>query len=258
MGDVTFEHHLLKEAGTSPNNGALPLIVYRGVMDVGGDEPEAAVERHFGANGWGDGFRGDTFPFHHYHSIAHEVVGCARGAARLQFGGPEGPVVDVQAGDAVLIPAGVVHCRLDDKPGYVSIGAYPPGQQPDLCVLSGEDASVSDARDDTEGLELKVVGDAEMPAIRASIASRPAACDRPARSRKRPGGEPLAGALSASAGRRPTPYCQSSTARSGTRSNSRTLLVTSVAPSALACAAISRSLWPIGWPMRSRSFRIAP
>ena len=106
MGDVTFEHHLLKEAGTSPNNGALPLIVYRGVMDVGGDEPEAAVERHFDANGWGDGFRGDTFPFHHYHSIAHEVVGCARGAARLQFGGPKGPVVDVQAGDAVLIPPG--------------------------------------------------------------------------------------------------------------------------------------------------------
>ena len=197
MGDVTFEHHLLKEAGTSPNNGALPLIVYRGVMDVGGDEPEAAVERHFDANGWGDGFRGDTFPFHHYHSIAHEVVGCARGAARLQFGGPEGPVVDVQAGDAVLIPAGVVHCRLDDKPGYISIGAYPPGQQPDLCVLSDQDASLSDARDDTEGLELKVVGDAEMPAIRASIAAVPAACDRPAGSRKRPGGEPLAGALSA-------------------------------------------------------------
>ena len=126
MGALAFEHHLLREAGTSPNNGALPLIVYRGAIDVGGGEPEAAVERHFDANGWGDGFRGDTFPFHHYHSIAHEVVGCARGGAQLQFGGPEGPVVDVQAGDAVLIPAGVVHCRLDDKPGYVSVGAYPP------------------------------------------------------------------------------------------------------------------------------------
>jgi uncharacterized protein YjlB len=161
----------------------LPLIVYRGVMDVGGDEPEAAVERHFDANGWGDGFRGDTFPFHHYHSIAHEVVGCARGAARLQFGGPEGPVIDVRAGDAVLIPAGVVHCRLDDTPGYVNVGAYPPGQQPDLCVLTGEDAAVSDARDDTEGLELKVVGAAELPAIRATIAGVPL-----------PATDPLAGA----------------------------------------------------------------
>ena len=173
MGALAFEHHLLKEAGTSPNNGALPLIVYRGAIDVGGGAPEAAVERHFDSNGWGDGFRGDTFPFHHYHSIAHEVVGCARGGAQLQFGGPEGPVVDVQAGDAVLIPAGVVHCRLDDRPGYVSVGAYPPGQQPDLCVLSNQDAEVSNARDDTEGLALKVVGDAEMPAIRASIAAVP-------------------------------------------------------------------------------------
>ena len=185
MGALAFEHHLLKEAGTSPNNGALPLIVYRGAIDVGGDEPEAAVERHFDSNGWSDGFRGDTFPFHHYHSIAHEVVGCARGAAQLQFGGPEGPVVDVvldefafavvdvQAGDAVLIPAGVVHARLDDTPGYVSVGAYPPGQQPDLCVLSNQDAEVSNARDDTEGLELKVIGEAEMPAIRASIVAVP-------------------------------------------------------------------------------------
>ena len=173
MDAVAFEHHLLQEAGTSPNNGVLPLIVYRGAIEVGGDEPEAAVERHFGTNGWGDGFRGDTFPFHHYHSIAHEVVGCARGAARLQFGGPEGPVVDMQAGDAVLIPAGVVHVRLDDKPGYVSVGAYPPGQQPDLCVLSNQDAAVSNAREDTEGLSLKVLGEAEMPAIRTAIAAVP-------------------------------------------------------------------------------------
>ena len=173
MGAMTVEHHQLKEAGSCPNNEALPLIVYRSAMDVGGGEPEAAVERTFGSNGWGDGFRGDTFPFHHYHSIAHEVVGCARGAARLQFGGPEGPVIDVRAGDAVLIPAGVVHCRLDDAPGFVSVGAYPPGQQPDLCVLSGEDAAVSHARDDTEGLELKVVGEAELPAIRATIAGVP-------------------------------------------------------------------------------------
>ena len=36
MGNVTLEHHLLKEAGTSPNNGTLPLIVYRGAISVGG------------------------------------------------------------------------------------------------------------------------------------------------------------------------------------------------------------------------------
>ena len=170
MVEVSVEHHLLKEAEGSPNNEALPLIVYRAAVDVSGEEPEGAVEKTFGENDWGDGFRGDTFPFHHYHSIAHEVVGCARGKARLQFGGPQGPVIDVQAGDAVLIPAGVVHCRLDDAPGYASVGAYPPGQQPDLCVSSEADAAAARQRDDTGDLDLKVVGRNELAATKASIA----------------------------------------------------------------------------------------
>jgi uncharacterized protein YjlB len=171
MTQGSVEHHLLREADISPNNNDVPLLVYRSVVDVDASDPEGAVEKTFGANGWGDGFRGDTFPFHHYHSCAHEVVGCARGKATLQFGGPTGPVVDVKAGDAVLIPAGVVHCRLDDTPGYTSIGAYPPGQQPDLCVFSEADADVSRERDDTEGLELKVVGKNELATIKAAIGS---------------------------------------------------------------------------------------
>ena len=82
-------------------------------------------------------------------------------------------MVEVRAGDAVLIPAGVVHCRIDDAPGYVSVGAYPPGQQPDLCVLSESDARVAGQRGDAEGLTLKVIGKNDLPATKASIASTP-------------------------------------------------------------------------------------
>ena len=173
MSAGSVEHFLLPETGTSPNNASLPLLVYRAAVPVGDNDPEGDLERAFGANDWGNGFRGDTFPFHHYHSIAHEVVGCARGEARVQFGGPSGPVVEVRAGDAVLIPAGVVHCRVDDAPGYVSVGAYPPGQQPDLCVLSESDARVAGQRSDAEGLTLKVIGKNDLPAAKASIASTP-------------------------------------------------------------------------------------
>ena len=201
MGGMAVEHHLLKEAGTSPNNGALPLIVYRGAMDVGGDEPEAAVERTFGSNGWGDGFRGDTFPFHHYHSIAHEVVGCARGAARLQFGGPEGPVIDVRAGDAVLIPAGVVHCRLDDTPGYVNVGAYPPGAAAGpLRAHGGRRGGLRrQGRYRGPGTQGGRRGGAARD--QGDHRRRSAAGGRSARRRKRPGGDALAGALSARVGR---------------------------------------------------------
>lgn len=173
MATVVVEPILLPEMGASPNNGKLPLLLYRAAVKVGKDDPEGDLERAFGANDWGNGFRGDTFPFHHYHSIAHEVVGCARGKARIQFGGPSGPIVDVKAGDAVLIPAGVVHCRVDDAPGYSSVGAYPPGQQPDLCVLTESDARVASVRPDAEGLALKVVGNGEMAATKATIAATP-------------------------------------------------------------------------------------
>lgn len=51
---------------------------------------------------------------------------------------------------------------------------------------------------------------------------------------------------------------QFSMRKSRTRSNSRVLFVTSVTPSASACAAIHKSLLPMGVPLRSRSARNAP
>lgn len=169
MRERTVEHHLLAPAGGSPNNPSLPLILYRAALEVGDKDPESAIEKTFGANRWGDGFRGDTFPFHHYHSVAHEVVGIARGRARIQFGGPSGPVFDVEAGDAVLIPAGVAHRRLDDTPGFSSVGAYPPGQQPDLCVLSEADQRAAQARPDVGGLDIEAVGEDALQAARERV-----------------------------------------------------------------------------------------
>ena len=60
-----------------------------------------------------------------------------------------------------------------------------------------------------------------------------------------------------------TTSCQDSasqltTFRSGTRPNSASLFVTSVAPTARACAAISRSLAPMSRPLRVSASRISP
>jgi len=173
MNDFSVEHHLLSPSGISPNNDSLPLIFYKGAVALTGGEPESDVENVFWGNDWGNGFRGDTFSFHHYHSCAHEVVGCARGQAKIQFGGPDGPVFDVSAGDAVLIPAGVVHCRKDEAPGFMSIGAYPPGQEPDLCVFSQEDADIAHVAPGVGDLNVIPVGQNELAAVLQRISNVP-------------------------------------------------------------------------------------
>ena len=53
----------------------------------------------------------------------------AAGSAEVQFGGPSGPVVSLGRGDAVLIPAGVGHCRRSEGRELVVVGAYPAGQE---------------------------------------------------------------------------------------------------------------------------------
>ena len=114
--------------GVIPNS-TLPLLLYRTVLPA---DP-AAMERTFMTNFWSGGWRNGIFPFHHFHSKAHEVLGIASGHATVLFGGPEGQAVVVQAGDVVVIPAGVGHCRQAGSADLLVVGAYPDGADFDTC-----------------------------------------------------------------------------------------------------------------------------
>ena len=113
-----------------PNN-ALPLIVYPGVFS-----PDQAGARVFQAlfekNGWPGAWVDGVYPFYHFHARAHEVLGCARGWARVRLGGPSGRVFTLNAGDAALLPAGLAHCLVEASPDYRIVGSYPRGHSPDL------------------------------------------------------------------------------------------------------------------------------
>ena len=124
---MKHSEHRFADDGDVPNN-RLPLIVYAEAIDAGRGDPAVAFEDLFAGNGWGGGWRNGIFPFHHYHSTAHEVLGIARGEADVRFGGERGETVHVKAGDAVLIPAGVGHKRLSSSHDLLVIGAYPAGQ----------------------------------------------------------------------------------------------------------------------------------
>ena len=143
------ETHRFADDGTVPNN-RLPLVVYRGVLPEG--DRAAACVMMFAKNGWPDSWRNGIHPFHHYHSTAHEVLGIARGHARVRLGGDSGQTVELRAGDVVVIPAGVAHKREAASADLLVIGSYPKGQRPDMC--RAEPARHDTARTNVEAVPL--------------------------------------------------------------------------------------------------------
>lgn len=130
----TFE-----DDGVIPNS-SLPLLVYRAAVPA---DP-AAIERLFAANRWPPAWRNGVYPFHHFHSTAHEALGIARGAVSVLFGGPNGQVLHARAGDVIVVPAGVAHCNKGQSDDLLIVGAYPDNApDPDMrrCKASEHDAA---------------------------------------------------------------------------------------------------------------------
>ena len=125
------ETFVFADDGLIPNN-TLPLILRRGAVAPAAGDPARAFEATFRKHGWTGTWRNGIFPFHHYHSTSHEVLGIAAGSAIVRFGGEGGEAVAVTAGDVVVIPAGVGHARLRSSPDLLVVGAYPNGMPYDL------------------------------------------------------------------------------------------------------------------------------
>jgi uncharacterized protein YjlB len=131
--------YTFRDDGVIPNN-SLPLVLYRGAIDLtGSPDPETLIENTFAANGWGGLWRNGVYPYAHYHSMIHEVMGVARGSATVRFGGDQGRAIEIAQGDVVILPAGTGHQRLAQTSDLVVIGAYPPSGKYNLCRGSKAD-----------------------------------------------------------------------------------------------------------------------
>jgi len=117
---------VFEDDGLVPNNG-LPFLVYQGAVKLDPEHPEETIENLFEENGWGGTWRNGVYDYLHYHATVHEVLGVARGSARVRFGGDHGQELQISAGDVAILPAGTGHQCLSASADLSVVGAYPPG-----------------------------------------------------------------------------------------------------------------------------------
>ena len=124
--------HIIQGNALFPNNERLPLVVLHGAFSFRDHLDPALIERTFAGNRWKGSWRNGLYPFHHYHSTAHEVLGIYSGSLRAQFGGEEGLKVAASAGDVLILPAGLAHKNLWSSHDFRVVGAYPEGTAWDM------------------------------------------------------------------------------------------------------------------------------
>ena len=125
---MTPETHTFEDDGGIPNS-RLPALAYHGVPEA---RRATDCEQLFAGNDWLGAWRNGIYPFHHFHSTSHEVLGIVSGRAIVMLGGPEGREFEIQRGDVLVLPAGTGHCNLRASDDLLVIGAYPDGMSWDL------------------------------------------------------------------------------------------------------------------------------
>lgn len=127
-------HFMLTAHDWVPNNAHLPVLQYQQAITqpMDGMDLPTTMEHIFTQNGWPPQWRWGIFPFHHYHTEGHEVLGVFSGHAQVMLGGPGGRTVTMRKGDVVVLPTGTGHRCLQASDDFTVVGAYPPGEHPDI------------------------------------------------------------------------------------------------------------------------------
>lgn len=128
---VQPEQYILKDNGIFPNSN-LTVLHYKKVLNLPFLFPGLAIRRLFRKNGWTNNWRNGIYTCHHYHSVTHEAMAVCKGRTTLQLGGENGPTLQFEKGDVIIIPAGVAHKNLGKEKDVICIGGYPEGKDYDM------------------------------------------------------------------------------------------------------------------------------
>lgn len=143
MNNPSPQEFYFEDDGKIPNS-KYPLLVYQSAFSLKGNAGANWLEERFKANNWFNSWRWGVYPFHHYHSTTHEVLGCFQGSALLHMGGEKGEKIQVKAGDILIIPAGVGHKCISHSNDFTVVGAYPNGRDWDLLKGDTDDRPMAD------------------------------------------------------------------------------------------------------------------
>ncbi|MCE3226161.1 MAG: cupin protein [Bacteroidetes bacterium] len=131
QSEIQIQEFRLNDTGKFPNS-VLPVIVYKKVLALPRFFKCFYVRRLFISNKWGNSWKSGIYEYHHYHSITHEVLGVCEGKTTLLLGGENGVSIEIEAGDVIVIPAGVAHKNEGNENDVCCIGAYPTGHDYDI------------------------------------------------------------------------------------------------------------------------------
>lgn len=121
-------------------NSRFPVLIHRGAVAGGG---KSAVHDRCRENGWlNNWFYPGIYEYSHFHSTTHECLGCCSGWMDIVLFGKGGEKVRLDAGDILVMPAGVSHEMVGHSDDVLLTGGYPDGRDWDNIqeeFLSRED-----------------------------------------------------------------------------------------------------------------------
>jgi uncharacterized protein YjlB len=126
------EHYLIDGDNEFPNNDYLPVLIYKQAFSSQEKKLAEVIEETFNKNNWTNSWRNGILEKHHYHSNTHEALGISAGHCKVQLGGPNGIILDVEKGDVVVLPAGIAHKNLNCSKDFEVVGGYPGGIEHDM------------------------------------------------------------------------------------------------------------------------------